>query len=80
MSELKEKPKQTPADLVLARQMMAIKAQAYRYGQQVRALEDLELYLERCRIRRAWEIYRNQLSFGRFSRVAFNAYYDGYCE
>jgi hypothetical protein len=69
-----------PQDLVLAKQMAAIKAQAYRYGQQIRALEDVELYLDRQKIRRAWVEYRSQLRFGRFARAAFNSYYDGYCE
>lgn len=65
---------------VYFRQAQNVTAQAARYGEQVRLLEDRGLEEDRKKIRAAWKTFRAQLNSSWLGLEAHRAYYDAYCE
>jgi len=57
-----------------------VRAQAARYGKQIRLLEDQGLEQDQAMVRQAWVVFRNMLELGWVRSVAIDAYYDAYCE
>jgi hypothetical protein len=57
-----------------------VRAQAARYGEQIRLLEDRGLERDRAMVRQAWVVFRSLLELGWVRSVAIDAYYDAYCE
>lgn len=59
---------------------VAVLAQASRYGEQVRLLEDQGLDEDRAKVREAWVGFRNQLTGTELRPLARDAYYNAYCQ
>jgi len=57
-----------------------VRAQAARYGEQIRLLEEHGMDHEHAMVRAAWVVFRNLLELGWVRSVAIDAYYDAYCE
>lgn len=58
--------------------LLAVLAQASRYGEQVRLLEDQDLQKDRANVRKAWMGFRRQFEEERFYPLIRHAYYDAY--